>query len=64
VFLYTVDGQQSNPVCWHNDTLSCSTSVFLIISSVSGIVNVMCLVLTGAACLLTLGSLGAIKIAQ
>jgi len=37
---------------------------FLIISSVSGIVNVMCLVITAAAYLLILGSLEAIIIAQ
>jgi len=37
---------------------------FLIISSVSGIVNVMSLVVPAAACLLILGSLGAIIIAQ
>jgi len=37
---------------------------FLIMLSVSGIVNVMCLVVPAAACLLILGSLGAIKIAQ
>ena len=37
---------------------------FLIISSVSGIVNVMSHVLTAAACLLILGSLGAVIIAQ
>ena len=37
---------------------------FIIISSVSGIVNVMCLVVPVAACLLILCSLGAILIAQ
>ena len=37
---------------------------FLIISSVSGIVNVMCLVIPAAACLLILGSLRAIIIDQ
>jgi len=37
---------------------------FLIISSVSGIVNVISLVLTAAACLHIFSSLGAIKIAQ
>jgi len=26
MFLYTTDGQQSNLVCSHNDTLACSTS--------------------------------------
>jgi hypothetical protein len=35
-----------------------------IISSFSGIVNVMSLLLTAATCLLILGSLGAIEIAQ
>ena len=37
---------------------------FLIVSSVSGIVNVMCLVVPVAACLVILGSLEAIIIAQ
>jgi hypothetical protein len=37
---------------------------FLIISSVSGIVNVMCHVITAAIYLLILGSFGAIIIAQ
>ena len=37
---------------------------FLIISIVSGIVNVMALALTAAACLLIVGSLGAIIRAQ
>jgi hypothetical protein len=36
----------------------------LIISSVSGIVNVMCLVLTAAASLLILGSMGFFKTVQ
>ena len=36
---------------------------FLVISSVSGIGNVMCLVVPAAACLHILGSLGAIIIA-
>jgi hypothetical protein len=36
----------------------------LIIYSVSGIVNVMCVVVPAAVCLLVLGSLGAIIIAQ
>jgi len=26
MFLYTIDGKQSNLVCCHNDTLDCSTS--------------------------------------
>jgi hypothetical protein len=37
---------------------------FIIISIVSGIVNVMCLVMPAAACLHILGSLEAIVIAQ
>ena len=37
---------------------------FLIISSVSGTVNVMCLVVPVAACFLISGSLGAIIIAE
>jgi hypothetical protein len=37
---------------------------FVIISSVSGIVNIMCLVIPDAACLLILGSLETITIAQ
>ena len=37
---------------------------FVIISGVSGIVSIMCLVVPVAACLLILGSLGAIIIAQ
>jgi hypothetical protein len=41
VFLSTIDVLQSNPVCSHNDTLPCGPYMVLIISSVSGIVNVM-----------------------
>jgi len=37
---------------------------FIIVSSVSGIVNVICLVVAAAVCLLILGSLEAIIIAQ
>ena len=37
---------------------------FLIVSSVSGIVNVMCLVVPVAACLVILGCLEALIIAQ
>jgi len=37
---------------------------FLIISSVSGIVNVMSHIISAAACLLILGSLGAVTIVQ
>jgi hypothetical protein len=44
---------------WH-----VNISSFVIISSVSGIVNVMSLVLTAADYLLIFGSLGAIIIAQ
>ena len=44
--------------------LSFRCYIVLIISSVSGIVNVMCLVVVAAACLLILGSLGTVRIAQ
>jgi hypothetical protein len=64
MFLCTIDSQQTNLTCCHNDTLACSTYKVLIISSVSGIVNVVCLVVPAAACLLILGSLGAIITAQ
>jgi len=37
---------------------------FLIVCDFSGLVNVMCLVVPAAACLLILGSLGAFIIAQ
>ena len=55
-FLCTVDCRQSNLVFCHNDTLVCSPYMVLIISSFSGIVNVMCLVMPAVACLLILGS--------
>ena len=45
-------------------TLTCSTSRLPNCFKFSGIVNVMCLVIPAAACLLTLGTLGAIIIAQ
>ena len=64
VFLCTIDCQQSNLVCSHNDTLSCSCYMVLFISSFPGTVIVMCLVIPAAACLLILCSLGAIIIAQ
>ena len=44
-------------------TLACSTSGFITISSVSVIVNVMCLVVLAAPSLLILGSVDAIIIA-
>ena len=62
MFLCTIDGQQSNLVCCHDDTLACSPYMVLIISSVSGIVNVMCLVMLAAVYLLVLGSLSAVII--
>ena len=63
MFDCTIDCQQSNldSVIM---TLACSPYIVLIISSVSGIVNVMCLVIPAAVCLLILGSLGTIIIAQ
>jgi len=64
VCLCTIDCQHSNLVCCHNDTLACSRYMVLIISNVYGIVNVICLVIPEAACLLIFGSLGAITIAQ
>ena len=63
MFLYIIDGQQSSVVCCHNDTLACSTSGFLTISSVSVIVNVTCLVVPAAPSLLIFGSMDAIIIA-
>ena len=59
-----MDDQQSNLVCCHNDNLAFSHYMVLIISSVSGIVNVMCLVMLAAVCLFNLCSLGAIMITQ
>jgi len=64
VFLSTFHGQQSHLVCCHNDTLACSTSGFLTISSVSRIVHILSLVVPAAVCLIILGSLGAIIIVQ
>jgi hypothetical protein len=62
MFLYTIDSQQSSLVCCRNDTLACSNSKLPF--SVSVIVNVMCLVVPEAACLLILCSLAAIIIAH
>ena len=65
MFVCTIDGQQSNPVCSHTDSLICSTYIVLIISSLSEIVNVVCLVILAAVCLfISFCSLGAIIIAQ
>ena len=63
MFLCTVDCQQSNLVICHNDTLSCSRYIVLIISSVSGNMNVMCIVIPATVSLCILCSLGAIIIA-
>ena len=54
----TLGTQQPNVVCCHNDTLAVALPGFLTISSVSRIVNVMCIVVLATACLLILGSLG------
>ena len=64
VFLCSIDFQLSNLLCSHKDTLACSQYVVLIIFCVPGIVNIMCLVVAAAACLLILSSLGTITIAQ
>ena len=64
MFLCTIDGQKAKLVCSSNDTLACSRYIVLIISSFSGIVNFMCLVMLVAACLLVLCSLGNITMAQ
>ena len=64
MFLCNTDGQQFNLVCCHNDTLACSHYMVLIISSFSGIVNSVCLVMLAAASEIILGSLGTITIAQ
>jgi hypothetical protein len=64
VFLFTIDGQQTILVWSRNDTLVCKLYVVVITSSVTGIVNFMWLVMPAAACLLILGSLGSITIAQ
>ena len=57
--LCTIDCQQSNLVCSSNDNLACSPYMVLFISIVSGIVNVICLVIPAVPCLLILSSLGA-----
>ena len=64
MFLYTLGG--NNPILYAAIMMLWLVALpgFLIISSVSGIVNVMCLVITAAAYLLILGSLEAIIIAQ
>ena len=66
MFFCAIDDTQTNLVICHDDTLACSPYMVLIhvISSVSGIVNVMCLVMPAAACLFILGSLASITIAQ
>ena len=64
LFLCIIDGEQSTLVCCHNVTPACTLAGFLIISSVSIIVNVVCRVILEAACLLILDSLEAIIIAQ
>jgi len=64
VFHCTIDCEQYNLVCCHNDTLACSPYIVLIISSVSGIMNVLYLVMLAAVCLLILGSLVTIIIDQ
>jgi len=51
VFLYTIDIQETGLLCSYNDNLACNSYRVLIVSSVSGIVNVMCLVIPPAACL-------------
>jgi len=64
VSVYSIAGQQSNMFQCFNDTVGCSIPGFIIIYCVSGIGNVMSVVLPAATCLLILGSLGAIIIAQ
>jgi len=55
--------QQRNVVSCHNDTLACTTS--MLPDCFTCVWNcVMCLVVPAAACLLILGCLGAIIIAQ
>ena len=63
MFLYTIGGQHSNLVCFHNNTLACSISS-LIISSVSGIVTVMYLVVPATPSFLILHSVEAIVVAH
>jgi len=48
----------------HKDILACCSTGFIIILSVLGIVNVVCLVVPAVACFLILGSLEAITITQ
>ena len=64
VFLYNVEGL--NPILYVAIMALWLAALpgFIIISSVSGIVNVMCLVLPTTACLHILEYLGAILIAQ
>jgi hypothetical protein len=64
VFLYTIGGQLSNIVWCLNGTLACSIHCFLIIYCVSGVGNVISVVVPAAACLLILGFLGASIITQ
>ena len=63
VFLYTIDGQHSNVLCCHNDTVACSTSGFVNFSHVPGNVNVISFVITAAPSFLILRSVEAILIA-
>ena len=44
VFLCSINVQLSNLVCSHNDTLACSPYMVLIIFSVPGIGNIVCLI--------------------
>jgi hypothetical protein len=64
VSVYSIAVQKSNMFRCFNDTVGCSIPGFIIIYCVSGIGNVMSVVLPAATCLLILGSLGAIIIAQ
>jgi len=56
----------NNPLLYAAIVTLCIVALpgFLIVSSFTGIVNVMCLVVPAAACLLILGSLEAIMLAQ
>jgi len=64
LFLYTTNGQQSNLICCHNDTLKCSTS--RLHNYFKCLWNCECYVpcCASSSLLLILGSLGAIIIAQ
>jgi len=64
MFSLCLDGQQS--IVYAAIVTLCLVALpgFLIVSSFSEIVNVMCLVIPAAACLLIFGSLEAIIIAQ